>query len=145
MNKSKIARAGFAGLIVVLTGCSSADEGGTTGGSSSSSKTPAKKAATSGTTDQDQTSTDETTPAPVTEACVPVGTKGNSIGVGAYCQKAADCPNAGAFCTAGQAPKGAEFCTAFCAVDSDCGEGAKCYAGDPRGKGCVPIACLPKS
>ena len=145
MNKSRIALAGFAGLIVVLTGCSSADDGGSTGGSKSSggTKVPIEKGQT-GETSPEQT-TDPTIPASTDEACVPVGTKGNSIGVGAYCQKAADCTNAGAFCTAGQAPKGAEFCTAFCAVDSDCGEGAKCYAGDPRGKGCVPIACIPKS
>ncbi len=143
MTKSNVVVGAFVGLTMVLAGCSSADQPGTGGGSSSTQnktsqdKTPA--AASGGTTTSEQ---NDTSPGPDSGAveCVPEGTKGNAIGVGAYCQASAECKT-GTFCTAGAAPKGAEFCTAFCSTDADCGEGASCYQ-DPRGKACVPAACL---
>ena len=137
MNKSKIALGGFVGLIVVITGCSGAEDVGGAGSSlDQTSPGPVKK-------DAGVDAHSSKTPGPSSDAteCVLPGAKGNALGVGAYCQASSECQQ-GTFCTAGQAPKGAEFCTAFCADDTDCGEGASCYAGDPRGKGCVPAACL---
>lgn len=142
MTKSSVVVGAIVGLAVVLAGCSSADEPTSSGGSSSTqSKTAKDKAATpsGGTATSEQNATD---PGPDSGAvdCVPEGTKGNAIGVGAYCQASSECMS-GTFCTAGAAPKGAEFCTAFCSSDADCGEGATCYS-DPRGKACVPAACI---
>jgi hypothetical protein len=125
------------GLVVTLAGCS-ADDGGSPGDSTTKTVKgkPAGSSGAPATSEQNDTS-----PGPDSEAvdCVPAGTKGNAIGVGKYCQASADCAK-GTFCTAGQAPKGAEFCTSFCATDADCGDGATCYQ-DPRGKACVPNAC----
>lgn len=142
MTKSIVVVAAVVGLAVVLAGCSSADAPSTGGSTSSQSKTATPKApgaASDGTATSEQNAT---APGPDSGAvdCVPPGTKGNSLGVGEYCQAASDCKT-GTFCTAGLAPKGAEFCTAFCSTDADCGEGASCYT-DPRGKGCAPTACL---
>lgn len=128
MNKPRIV-GGFSGLVFLLAGCSSADDGGT-GGSTDNQKSSSEKAP----------KTAQSTDATEVEECVPEGTKGNSIGVGAYCAAATDCKD-GTFCPVGIAPKGAVFCTALCATDADCGEGATCYA-EARGKGCVPNACL---
>jgi hypothetical protein len=128
--------------VVVLVGCGGADEGGT--GSSTSNQTKAgKDTGKAPTPSGTATSSDPTTPGRDSSAaeCVSAGTKGNALGVGAYCQAATDC-SSGTFCTAGIAPKGAEFCTLLCATDADCGEGSRCYS-DPRGKACVPTACLP--
>jgi hypothetical protein len=128
---------GFAGLVVVLagwlTGCSSPpDESGKTGGSAQTqTKSPTTPA-------PDKTAEDISTSGDT--ECVAPGTKGNEKGVGAYCQAATECSQ-GTFCTAGVAPKGAEFCTAFCSTDADCGAGATCYT-DPRGRACVPAACV---
>jgi hypothetical protein len=140
MTKSMMVVGGFAGLVVLLSGCSGADEGSTGGGKTeTATKTP--KTPGTATTEQDQTAPGPDSPA---VECVPEGAKGNELGVGAYCQKSTECKS-GTFCTAGQAPKGAEFCTAFCSSDADCGEGATCYT-DPRGRACAPSACLaPKS
>jgi hypothetical protein len=142
MTKSNVVVGAIVGLAVVLGGCSGADDPGPSGGSSSSqSKTAKGTTATpsGGTATSEQ---NDTSPGPDSGAvdCVPEGTKGNTIGVGAYCQASAECKS-GTFCTAGAAPKGAEFCTAFCSSDADCGEGASCYS-DPRGKACVPAACI---
>lgn len=144
MTKSiVVVAAAVVGLAAVLAGCSSADAPAPTGGSTSSpsksapSKTPTSSSGGSATSEQNDTS-----PGPDSAAvdCVPADTKGNALGVGAYCQTASDCKT-GTFCTAGLAPKGAEFCTAFCSTDADCGEGASCYT-DPRGKACAPTACI---
>jgi hypothetical protein len=67
----------------------------------------------------------------------------NSVGVGAYCEKATDCAFDGGarFCTAQfAAPDNAWFCTRPCATDSECGTGAYC-AHDARGVACVPLSC----
>ena len=72
--------------------------------------------------------------------CVAEGAAGNEKGIGKYCQASEECPGT-LFCTAGLAPKGAEYCTSFCNSDADCGSGAVCYT-DPRGKGCAPAACV---
>lgn len=141
MTKSSVVVGAIVGLAVVLGGCSGADEPGTSSGSpstpSKSSKTKTPASGTAATTEQN-----DTDPGPDAAAvdCVPAGTKGNAIGVGAYCQASSECKS-GTFCTAGAAPKGAEFCTAFCSTDADCGDGASCYS-DPRGKACVPAACI---
>jgi hypothetical protein len=145
MTKSNVVvAAAVVGLAAVLAGCSSADPPAPTGGSTSSPSkpapsTPAPAPSGGGTATSEQ---NDTSPGPDSAAvdCVPEGTKGNALGVGAYCQAAADCKT-GTFCTAGLAPKGAEFCTAFCSTDADCGEGASCYT-DPRGRACAPTACI---
>ena len=99
-----------------------------------------------GSSDTDQksttTSTAETAPGPDSGAvdCVAEGAAGNEKGIGKYCQASAECPGT-TFCTAGLAPKGAEYCTSFCSTDADCGSGAVCYT-DPRGKGCAPAKCV---
>jgi hypothetical protein len=126
---------------VVLVGCGGADDGGT-GGSASNPTKAGKQTGKAPTPSGTASSSDPTSPGPDSPAveCVPAGTKGNALGVGAYCQAASDCTN-GTFCTAGFAPKGAEFCTLFCTTDADCGEGNSCYT-DPRGKACAPSACL---
>ena len=72
--------------------------------------------------------------------CVAEGDQGNEKSIGKYCQSSNECPGT-TFCTAGLAPKGAEYCTAFCSTDADCGDGAVCYS-DPRGKGCAPAKCV---
>ena len=132
MNKSRII-GGFAGLVVVLTGCSSPEDSGKTGGSTASqTKSP--------TTPAPGKADAATEPSDTSTECVPAGTKGNDKGVGAFCASSKECAQ-GTFCTAGVAPKGAEFCTAFCSSDADCGEGASCYT-DPRGRACVPAACI---
>ena len=145
MTKSSVVVGAIVGLAVVLAGCSSAEEPGSTSGSSTSqSKTAKDKTSTPAPSGGTATSEhNDTSPGPDSGAvdCVPEGTKGNALGVGAYCQASAECKT-GTFCTAGAAPKGAEFCTAFCSSDADCGDGATCYAGDPRGKACVPAACI---
>lgn len=137
MNTSRIV-GGLTVLVVLLAGCSSADEGGAkdptsnpSGSSGSSGKTP--KPAGDPETQQSTDATEDV-------GCVPEGTKGNSIGVGAFCASASDCKE-GTFCPVGQAPEGSVFCTAFCATDADCGENATCFQ-EARGKGCVPNACL---
>ncbi len=143
MTKSIVVVAALVGLAVVLAGCSSAEVPSTGGSTSSASKTAQPKTPAASSSDGTATSEQNaTSPGPDSGAvdCVPPGTKGNSLGVGEYCQAASDCKT-GTFCTAGLAPKGAEFCTAFCSTDADCGEGASCYT-DPRGKGCAPTACL---
>ena len=132
MFKSRII-GGFAGLVFVLTGCSGADDTGHTGTSTPhQTKSPTTPAPAPG-------STAGTTAADTAE-CVPAGTPGNDKGVGAFCASSKECAQ-GTFCTAGVAPKGAEFCTSFCSSDADCGAGASCYT-DPRGRACVPAACI---
>jgi hypothetical protein len=138
MFKSRIV-GGLAGLVVVLAGCSSAEEGGT----KSDEVKPAPRADAGGGAGSSGSSggaavTDTTSTEPVD--CVRVGAKGNTKGVGAFCKGSSDCTQ-GTFCTAGVAPKGAEFCTAFCSSDADCGEGASCFR-ESRGSACVPAACL---
>jgi hypothetical protein len=132
MSMSRII-GGFAGLVVVLAGCSSPpeDSGKKPGGASSKQTTsPTTPAPEDGTADPSGEDTN----------CVAVGAKGNSKGVGDFCTSSSMCGK-DTFCTAGQAPKGAEFCTAFCATDADCGEGATCYT-EARGRACVPAACM---
>jgi Cys-rich repeat protein len=136
MSKSRIV-GGFVGLVVLLSGCGGADEGATK--SEVVKKPKAKTPAPDETTrSSDSVDTDTSSTEPVD--CVAPGAKGNSLGVGKYCQASADCAE-GTFCTAGVAPKGAEFCTAFCATDADCGDGMTCFQ-EARGKGCAPTACL---
>lgn len=129
MSKSRII-GGFVGLFVVLTGCSSPEDTGKTGGSTTEAPITPKPAKPDAAAAPSDASTE----------CVAEGTKGNDKGVGAFCQTSKECAP-GTFCTAGVAPKGAEFCTAFCSSDADCGEGASCYT-DPRGRACVPAACI---
>lgn len=128
---------------VVLVGCGGADDSNT-GGSTSNQTKASKQTDKAPTPSGTATSSDPTAPAPDASAagCVFAGDKGNALGVGAYCQSASEC-SSGTFCTAGLAPKGAEFCTLLCTTDADCGEGATCYS-DPRGKACLPLACIQK-
>ena len=136
MSKSRII-GGFVGLVVTLAGCSSAEEGGTK--SDDVKRAPKADASAGGAAGAGgDKATDTSSTEPVN--CVPEGTKGNAIGVGKYCQASSECAT-GTFCTAGPAPKGAEFCTAFCTSDADCGDGASCFK-EARGTACVPAACL---
>ncbi|MDB4992671.1 MAG: hypothetical protein JWM74_103 [Myxococcaceae bacterium] len=77
--------------------------------------------------------------------CVKPGTANNELGLGAYCEKKADCPATGALCTANfNAPDDAWFCSKLCsAQDTKCGTGMYCNFGDPRGNACVPLVCGP--
>lgn len=139
INTSRIV-GGFTGLVVLLAGCSGAEP--STGGSKNDDVTEKKDTSKGGSSASTGADTKEDTNGTEPEACVPEGTKGNSKGVGAFCASASDCQD-GTFCPVGLAPKGATFCTTFCATDADCGENATCYA-EARGKGCVPNACLQK-
>ena len=141
MKKSGIA-VGIAIVVVTLTACSgapSSDEGDT------SKPTVTKKVAdpkqSSGGTTTPGTDTSRTDPTP-SGPCVPEGTKGNELGVGAFCSTSVACAS-GLLCTAAYAPVGAQFCTIVCSVDSDCGANATCYH-EARGSGCTPNACLSK-
>ena len=102
------------------------------GGCSSSSSDPDQKSTAA-------SSAEETADSGPVD-CVAEGAVGNEKGIGKYCQASEECPGT-TFCTAGLAPKGAEYCTAFCSTDADCGSGAVCYT-DPRGKGCAPAKCV---
>ena len=75
--------------------------------------------------------------------CVKPGTANNELGLGAYCEKKADCPATGALCTGNfNAPDNAWFCSKLCsAADTNCGTGMYCSLGDPRGNACVPLVC----
>lgn len=125
-----------AGSIALSAACSSAEEGVPRRPATESSGTTRTDRADAG--QGAATATDTSSTEPVD--CVPAGTKGNAKGVGAFCQSSSECKQ-GTFCTAGPAPKGAEFCTAFCSTDADCGEGASCFK-EARGTACVPAACL---
>ena len=80
--------------------------------------------------------------------CVAPGTKPNEKGIGGYCTPGGhQCDSAGPggaprICTADvpDTPVHAWFCTYPCSGDAECGTDAYC-ASDPRGKGCVPLAC----
>ncbi len=75
--------------------------------------------------------------------CSPPGTKGNALGIGAYCNATVKCTG-DTFCTADFGTKeGDSFCSRQCVKDSECGEGAFCYK-ETRGAGCVTLACAPK-
>ncbi|HSO31621.1 MAG TPA: hypothetical protein VLT33_03870 [Labilithrix sp.] len=133
MSKSRII-GGFVAVLVVASGCSSAPEPpAKKSGSATTDKSPATPTPTTG-------DGVDTSPTGDPVDCVPAGTKPNDKGVGAYCQASSECTQ-GTFCTAGLAPKGAEFCTTFCSSDADCGAGATCYT-DARGRACVPAACV---
>jgi hypothetical protein len=72
--------------------------------------------------------------------CVPKGSPGNELGIGAYCEDGDDCAREGEFrvCTRDfAAPEGAWFCTTLCGSDAQCGTGAVCGAEGA----CVPLAC----
>jgi hypothetical protein len=73
--------------------------------------------------------------------CGHPGDKGNSLGVGKFCQKLLDCSdNVKAFlCTTIGDPNN-YFCTFRCKVDADCGEDANCQCA-AGGCGCFPNAC----
>jgi hypothetical protein len=76
-------------------------------------------------------------------ACSPPGTKGNALGIGAYCNAKTKCTG-DTFCTADfGTEEGSSFCSRQCAKDSECGEGAFCYK-EARGAGCVTRACAPQ-
>lgn len=123
---------------VAVVACSGGDGGGTGSEKTTTpvSKTPSPKP--SATTEPNQPSSSTSS-----EGCVAKGAKGNAAGIGAYCMKGAECGD-GLFCTAEfGAPAGADFCTKPCTADAECGEGAVCYT-DPRGRGCVPVACAGK-
>jgi hypothetical protein len=78
------------------------------------------------------------------KVCVEKGAPGNEKGIGAYCDKTVRCKK-GLICTADfGAEPGDQFCTIPCQADADCGSGAQCFAGDDRGKGCLPDACVPE-
>lgn len=133
MTKSVLA-AGFAFVVITLVGCSAAapeDDKpvNTVKSRDGGASTPPPPTATT-------TSPTEPT------ACVPEGTKGNSLGVGAFCSKTVACAS-GLLCTAAYAPVGAQFCTIVCSTDADCGEDSTCYH-EARGSGCTPNACLKK-
>lgn len=73
--------------------------------------------------------------------CVPPGTPNNELGLGGYCDKAADCP--GALCTGlFGAPDGYWFCSKICANGEPCGSGETCATDPARGTACVPNVCI---
>jgi hypothetical protein len=80
--------------------------------------------------------------------CAAKGAAGNEAGVGKECTKGGgECAdNASATtCLADRVPAAfANFCTASCKADADCGEGARC-AGSSGSSVCVPEACFPKT
>jgi hypothetical protein len=72
--------------------------------------------------------------------CVPPGTPNNELGIGGYCDKAADCP--GELCTAlFDAPPNAWFCSKFCVHGEPCGSNEVCAVG-AQGIACVPLICF---
>jgi len=82
-----------------------------------------------------------------TSCCAKAGDKGNSKGVGQFCQEHGDCTGEASLCSFAAAPqKKAYFCTLACNPDmgtTACGEGAVCqFDKDFQLHGCVPSACL---
>ncbi len=78
--------------------------------------------------------------------CVKPGDPGNELGLGRYCEQAADCAFDGALrlCTAQFTTNPyAWFCTTLCADTSQCGTGALCVLTPAGMRVCVPPACLP--
>ena len=68
---------------------------------------------------------------------------GNSLGVGRYCEDAADCRGNGraTFCLA-PFDSASNFCSFIgCESDADCGENATCVV-QTAGSACVPNMCL---
>lgn len=76
-------------------------------------------------------------------ACVAPGTHANAVGVGAYCDEKTSCSGA-TVCTASLPDAGtAHFCTKLgCKADAECGAGAFCWHGDPRGAACIVESCV---
>lgn len=76
--------------------------------------------------------------------CGKSGDKGNSLGVGKFCLKLADCTdNTAAFLCTQIADKDNYFCTMACRRDGgveQCGENATCQCSG-GGCGCYPDAC----
>lgn len=72
---------------------------------------------------------------------------GNEFGIGAFCTvgggQCANTPSRAApFCTVDNDPDAPAFCTRPCAVDEDCGSGARCADDGGTGpKGCFPLFC----
>lgn len=139
---------------VFVVGCSGGDDGGGTaksGGPSSTEKSPTSPAPSGGANGSGAgasgggaTGGDESgSGATSLHACVKPGDKGNEKGIGAYCEKTADC-GSGLLCTKDFGATESEpwFCTTPCTDDAACGTGAVCYA-EARGKGCLPLACKP--
>jgi hypothetical protein len=126
---------GLAIIAVVLAGCGG-DEGG---GGETAPVSTVKKPAPPPPGGQPVAETDTTEPV---TGCSVKGDKGNSKGVGVYCEKGANTCATGSFCTGDVgAPEGAHFCAIFCGQDSDCGEDATCFK-EARGSACVPKKCL---
>ncbi len=126
---------GFAlGMVAILVSACSGEAPQPTPSKNATSPAPSGSRA-GGANDGDDD--DDNAPA----ACVTKADKGNTLGVGAYCDKQTRCKT-GHFCTADfGAPAGAHFCTVICATDADCGAGAVCFE-ETRGKGCIPNACV---
>ena len=77
--------------------------------------------------------------------CVKPGSPGNELGIGAYCEKQADCHRVDGgpplLCTAAfSSDPYAWFCTTPCSSPTECGSGATCV-DSPDGSGCVPFSC----
>lgn len=77
--------------------------------------------------------------------CGHPGDKGNSLGVGKFCQQSSDCSDntRATLCTT-IADDTAFFCTFVChadAGDEQCGENAECQCQGGSGCGCFPKAC----
>ena len=73
--------------------------------------------------------------------CGHPGDKGNSLGVGKFCQRLLDCSdNVKAFLCTTIADPDNYFCTFRCKIDADCGEDANCQCA-AGGCGCFPNAC----
>lgn len=141
-----------AGSVFVI-GCSGGDDGGgKTGGTSSTDKSPTSPAPSgsntggsgaSGSGASNGSSGDGSGSTTSLHGCVKPGDKGNEKGIGAYCEKTADC-GSGLLCTKDFGATDSEpwFCTTPCTDDAACGTGAVCYA-EARGKGCLPTVCKP--
>ena len=140
MTNTKFAY-GLAIVVVALVGCGGAD--------GPADEKPVKPAATSTRPGDPPVPTDTTDPTEPNQTtgkitCSLPGEKGNSLGIGEFCKKGDKCGGDGRFCTADfNAPEGAQFCTLFCAADSDCGPDAICFH-EARGQACVLNKCNAK-
>jgi hypothetical protein len=139
-NASTLLAALFLLGTAYAVGCSSSDDGG---GSKTDKDTSSASGSDAGTKSGTSTTKDSGSSSGSGADCVQAGAKGNSKGIGKYCQSTTECAS-GLLCTkdVGATAEEPTFCTTTCKTDAECGDGATCYE-EERGKGCVPNACLP--
>lgn len=125
------------------SGGSSSSSGGSSSGGSSSSSGSSGASSSSGGSSSGAVDAGYSVDAAGFKGCGKPGDKGNSIGVGKYCNGFSDClGNSKAILCATLGDPNAHFCTNSCQVGdpSACGENATCTCQGSQ-CGCFPDAC----